>query len=124
MAHGGDQTSRTQVFDIARGLDWPRPYTGRALRNAFVDSWDGREAELRADSGALDRFARGHQAGDPDVALVWAGGGTDLITAVEPAGNLVTQIMAQAEGLLRRAPGWPSSSGDGQSPGSSASRRR
>ena len=104
VAHGGDQTSRTQVFDIARGLDWPRPYTGRALRNAFVDSWDGREAELRADSGALDRFARGHQAGDPDVALVWAGEGTDLITAVEPTGNLVTRIMAQAEGLLRGAP--------------------
>jgi hypothetical protein len=32
-----------------------------------------------------------------------AGEGTDLITAVEPAGNLVTQIMAQAEGLLRGA---------------------
>jgi hypothetical protein len=27
-----------------------------------------------------------------------------LITAVEPAGNLVTQIMTQAEGLLRTAP--------------------
>jgi NAD(P)H-dependent flavin oxidoreductase YrpB (nitropropane dioxygenase family) len=39
---------------------------GRALRNAFVDSWDGREAE--------------------------------------PTGNLVTRIMAQAEGLLRGAP--------------------
>jgi hypothetical protein len=66
VAHGGDQTSRTQVFDVARGLDWPRPYTGRALRNAFVDSWDGREAE--------------------------------------PTANLVTRIMAQAEGLLRGAP--------------------
>ena len=54
-------------------------------------------------SGARDRFARGHQAGDPDVALVWAGEGTDLITAVEPAGDLVTQIMTQAEGLLRGA---------------------
>jgi hypothetical protein len=39
---------------------------GRALRNVFVDSWDGREAE--------------------------------------PTGNLVTRIMAQAEGLLRGAP--------------------
>ena len=45
---GGDETSRTQVFDIARGLDWPDPYTGRALRNAFTDAWDGREEELRA----------------------------------------------------------------------------
>jgi hypothetical protein len=36
--------------------------------------------------------------------MVWAGEGTDLITAVEPAGNLVTRIMTQAEDLLRGAP--------------------
>src|ERR1700750_1198229 len=33
---GGDETTRTRVFDIARGLDWPGPYTGRALRKAFT----------------------------------------------------------------------------------------
>ena len=91
------------MFDIARGLDWPVPYTGRALRNAFSDAWDGREEALRASAEAREQFTLGHQSGDPDVALVWAGEGTDLITAVEPAGNLVTQIMAQAEGLLRGA---------------------
>jgi nitronate monooxygenase len=101
---GGDETSRTRVFDIARGLDWPDPYTGRALRNAFTDAWDGREEELRASAQARERFALGHQAGDPDVGLVWAGEGTDLITAVEPAGELVGQIIAQTEGLLRGAP--------------------
>jgi nitronate monooxygenase len=103
VAGGGDETSRSRVFDIARGLDWPVPYTGRALRNAFSDAWDGREEALRASAEAREQFTLGHQAGDPDVALVWAGEGTDLITAVEPAGNLVTQIMAQAEGLLREA---------------------
>jgi hypothetical protein len=38
---------------------------------------------------------------------VWKAGrkGIDLITAVEPAGNLVTRIMAQAEGLRRGAQG-------------------
>jgi nitronate monooxygenase len=101
---GGDETSRTQVFDIARGLDWPDPYTGRALRNAFTDAWDGREEELRASAQAREQFALGHQAGDPDVGLVWAGEGTDLITAVEPAGELVSQIIAETEGLLRGAP--------------------
>jgi nitronate monooxygenase len=100
---GGDETSRTRVFDIARGLDWPDPYTGRALRNAFTDAWDGREEELRASAQAREQFALGHQAGDPDVGLVWAGEGTDLITAVEPAGELVSQIAAQAEGLLAGA---------------------
>jgi nitronate monooxygenase len=73
------------------------------LRNAFADAWDGREEALRASTEAREQFTLGHQAGDPDVALVWAGEGTDLITAVEPAGDLVTQIIAQAEGLLRGA---------------------
>ena len=91
------------MFDIARGLDWPGPYTGRALRNAFTDAWDGREEELRASAQARKQFALGHQTGDPDVGLVWAGEGTDLITAVEPAGVLVSQITAQAEGLLAGA---------------------
>jgi hypothetical protein len=49
------------------------------------------------------RFALGHQTGDPDVGLVWAGEGTDLISVVEPAGELVGQIIAEAEGLLRGA---------------------
>jgi nitronate monooxygenase len=99
----GDETRRTQVFDAARGFDWPPPYTGRALRNAFADAWDGREEELRASAEAREQFALGHQAGDPDTGLVWAGEGTDLITAVEPAGALVGQIVAQAEELLRGA---------------------
>jgi nitronate monooxygenase len=105
VAGGGDETSRTRVFDIARGLDWPAPYTGRSLRNAFADTWDGREEALRASAEAREQFTVGHQAGDPDVGLVWAGEGADLITAVEPAGDLVTRIMTQAEGLLREAPG-------------------
>ena len=69
----------------------------------LADIWDRRAAELRASASARDRFARGHRAGNPDVGLGWAGEGTDLITAVEPAGELVGQIMAQAEGLLRGA---------------------
>jgi nitronate monooxygenase len=103
VAGGGDETSRTRVFDAARGFDWPDPYTGRALRNAFADAWDGREDELRASAEARERFALGHQAGDPDVGLVWAGEGADLITAVEPAGELVSRIAAHAEQLLRGA---------------------
>ena len=103
VAGGGDGTSRTRVFDIARGLDWPAPYTGRSLRNAFADTWDGREEALRASAEARKQFTVGHQAGDPDVGLVWAGEGADLITAVDPAGDLVARIMAQAEGLLREA---------------------
>ncbi|MGI8750733.1 MAG: NAD(P)H-dependent flavin oxidoreductase [Acidimicrobiales bacterium] len=100
---GGDQTTRTQVFDAARGFAWPEPYTGRALRNAFLEAWSGREDERR-DADAREGFAQGQADGDPDVALVWASEGIDLISALEPAGDLVARVVAEAEAILRRAP--------------------
>jgi hypothetical protein len=41
----------------------------------FVEAWDGREEELRASAEAREQFTLGHQAGDPDTGLVWAGEG-------------------------------------------------
>lgn len=39
VAASGDDTARSAVFDRARGLDWPAPWTLRARRNAFHDRW-------------------------------------------------------------------------------------
>ena len=47
----GDDTLRTEVFDIVRGLDWPPGYTGRAISNRFSRTWHGREVELSAELG-------------------------------------------------------------------------
>src|SRR5438094_235403 len=44
VAAHGNETARTRVFDIVRGYPWPAFYTGRALRNRFLDRWDGRES--------------------------------------------------------------------------------
>src|ERR1700694_5179437 len=44
----GNETARTRVFDIVRGYAWPGAYTGRALRNRFMERWDGRERDLAA----------------------------------------------------------------------------
>jgi nitronate monooxygenase len=38
--------------------------------------------------------------GDPDVVPVWAGQAVGLITAIEPAGELVATIAAAAERVL------------------------
>ena len=96
-------TERTRVFDIARSLGWPAAYTGRALKNRFLQRWHGREEELAADLPG--RGAEYHDAvreGDFDTAAVWAGEALDLITAVRRAGTLVEQIGGEAEALLRR----------------------
>jgi nitronate monooxygenase len=58
------------VFDIARSLDWPAPFTRRALQNAFTRRWHGHESELAADSGASAGYAKAVQTGDFDTAVV------------------------------------------------------
>ena len=57
---GGDDTLRTRAFDTARGIAWPEPWTGRAIRNAFADTWHGRDDALRAEGTAMrERFFAG-----------------------------------------------------------------
>ena len=51
IASHGNETARTLVFDIVRGLAWPNEYPGRALRNRFMDSWTDREGDLIAALG-------------------------------------------------------------------------
>lgn len=100
----GEQTQRTRVFDIVRGYDWPNGYTGRALHNAFMSRWTGKEDELAEQSATVSpEFWAAASDGDYDTAMVWAGEVVDLIHKVESAGDLVARIGAQAEAQLQRA---------------------
>ena len=100
----GRDTQRTRVFDIIRQHAWPQPFTGRAIRNDFMERWEGRENDL---SAALDEEIPGFRAavrdGDFDRAMIWAGEGVDVISDVAPAGELVRRIGAQTETCLRHA---------------------
>ncbi len=103
VAATGSDTRRTRVFDVVRRYPWPEPYTGRALRNSFLDRWDGREEDLTA---ALDRevsaFRTAEKEGNFETAMVWAGEGVDLISDVAPAAELLRRIGSEAEKRLRR----------------------
>ena len=102
VAARGDDTRRTRVFDIVRGYDWPAPYTGRALANAFLARWQGREGALaQALPGEAKLFFGAQRAEDFDTAMVWAGEAVDLIHDVLPAAQLVERIAADAERALR-----------------------
>ncbi len=59
---GGEDTERSRVLDIARGVDWPHKYTGRTLRNTFLEQWLGREEELVNDDEAIRSY---------EVAAAW-----------------------------------------------------
>lgn len=98
----GDDTLRTKVFDIAAGGEWPGEYTGRVLANRFSEKWRGREAALAADAAERGRYAQAQASGDFDTAVIHAGEGIDLIHAIEPAGEIVARIVAEAEAALAR----------------------
>ncbi|MFZ0173366.1 MAG: nitronate monooxygenase [Acidimicrobiales bacterium] len=99
----GEDTERSRILDIARGAPWPERYPGRTLRNAFLDRWRGRDAELEADEDAKASFREAVDEGDMDVVPVWASEAIDLITEVVPAADLVGQLAAETEDALRRA---------------------
>lgn len=98
----GSDTQRTRVFDVVRGYQWPAPYTGRALRNRFLDRWGGQEGSLAAALATeAPVFQAAVQQSDFDTAMVWAGEGVDLIGSVEPAAELVRRVGTDAEACLR-----------------------
>ncbi|WP_331314064.1 nitronate monooxygenase [Methylobacterium mesophilicum] len=106
LAATGDETIRTQVYDIARQRAWPAPYTGRLLRNAFIETWHGREDALRAASAERRRdVEEADAAGDYDVANVTVGEAVGLIDDLPGAGDLVLRIAEEAEAAIRRISG-------------------
>lgn len=95
-AHGGE-TVRTRVFDVVRKLGWPEPNTGRALRNRFLERWDGRERELAASIEVeYPAYREAARHADFDTAVVWAGEAVDLVKDVGRAATLVARISAEA----------------------------
>ena len=98
----GSETVKTCAFDVLRGRHWPPQFSGRAIRNDFVRTWNDRLPELAARTrDAMPLFLEAQAAGDPSQAMIWAGECVDLIKSVEPAATLVHDIGQQAEAQLR-----------------------
>ncbi len=106
VAARGSETKRTEVFDLVRGLRWPEDYTGRALRNDFLERWDGWEEKLAtAPDSEAEAFRQAEQNGETDIAMVWCGEAADLISDVPTAAELVQRVGAEAEACLRSGDG-------------------
>ncbi|TDD41485.1 nitronate monooxygenase [Nonomuraea terrae] len=101
LAAGETGTAYGRVFDVAQRLAWPPEYGGRALRNAFFERWEGREADLAADDTASAELAAAREAGDFDTAYVYAGEAVGLVERERTAADVVAAFAA-AEPLLRR----------------------
>ncbi|MGL5443974.1 MAG: NAD(P)H-dependent flavin oxidoreductase [[Mycobacterium] stephanolepidis] len=96
----GDSTIRQHVYDIVRGKDWPSTYSGRVLRNGFVDRWHGHEAELAEHlEQARSEYQIGVAAEDYRVANLIVGEGIGQIRHIESAAHIVHSMVAQAAAI-------------------------
>jgi nitronate monooxygenase len=95
-------TVLTRVFDLGRGEPWPEHIAARAARNAFVDKWEGREDQIRADrQEAGAELAAGVSTDDVTTAPVWAGTAVGQVVDRASASEVVRRIAAQAEDVMR-----------------------
>jgi nitronate monooxygenase len=106
------QTYYGELFDGG----WPdAPH--RALRNSTVEAWEaagrpasgGRPGEkdevaARGDGSPIGRYAsvtpQAGMTGETEALPNWAGQGVGLVTRVQPAGEIVRELVAEAERVL------------------------
>lgn len=101
VACESEDTVLTTVLDSLSGRDWPGAWS-RAARTRFVEEWLGREPELRRRRAAVRaRLAAAVEDGDVEYQALWLGQSAGLVDSVEPAGELVHAIVAEAEAILR-----------------------
>jgi nitronate monooxygenase len=74
----------------------------RVHNNPFIQSWHGRESELRARlDEVLPAYAEALQRGDRDIVPLLFGQSTDFVHAVRPAADALRELCETAEHCLR-----------------------
>ena len=101
-----DDTVLTHAYDLALASPFPAGIGDRVLRNEWVDAWHERDAEVTERRTELSEQVRsGTDAADTRIAAVRAGSASGLIHAIEPAGEIVQRLVAEAAAILRERPG-------------------
>jgi nitronate monooxygenase len=98
---GGHDTVRTSIPDYANEAAWPDPVAVRAIRNAFLDRWLGREDEVRRLGLELgEKLREARRRDDPAEMNLMAGEVVGLIKDLPSARTLLERVVKEAEGLL------------------------
>ncbi|HEX2384974.1 MAG TPA: nitronate monooxygenase, partial [Candidatus Binatia bacterium] len=101
VASDGHDTVLTEIPDLASGRVWPGAMS-RALRNAFVERWAGREWTIRRDQPAIAQaVGDARKRGDADNAPLFIGQDAGLIDSIKPAGEIIETMAAEAEKIIK-----------------------
>ena len=98
LAANGDSIIRTRLADIVRNYDWP------SYGNAFVETWQGKEAELAASSDVeLSKWDKAWDEGHADRANVFISKSVGLVRSVAPVATIIEGMVGEAEATIRGA---------------------
>ncbi len=100
VASGGEDTIVTTLSDSLSGRDWPGAWV-RLRRTRFVLEWLGREPELRRRREEAFAQLEAMEESNADDGLMWMGQSAGLIDSVRPAGEVVHEVVREAEEILR-----------------------
>lgn len=92
IASDETQTIYTSVYDRVQHKGWTPEFRGRALRNAFVEQWDGHEDELLQTPQAVEAFERAKRNADYAVANIYAGQSVGALDRTRPAAEIIAQL--------------------------------
>jgi NAD(P)H-dependent flavin oxidoreductase YrpB (nitropropane dioxygenase family) len=99
VASDGSDTIVTTLSDSLSGGDWPGAWV-RLRRTQFVNTWLGREPELRRRRDQAWEELEEIERTNADDGLMWIGQSAGLIDEIKPAAGIVREIVAEAEACL------------------------
>lgn len=103
---GTDDTVLTQIYDLTLEYPFPREVGDRVLRNDYTAIWHGRNDEVIARREELrTQVVAAMREGNARIAAVRAGNAVGMIHEIKPAAEIVREIVAEAEHILRERPG-------------------
>jgi nitronate monooxygenase len=105
LAATSDDTVQTSVYDRLFDRPFPQGIDDRMVRNDFITQWQGKIIEVDSSNRTLqEQVRRAEEQHDTAVAGISAGVSSGLISAVQPAADIVHAIVRDAEDLLGLRP--------------------
>jgi nitronate monooxygenase len=94
---GGDDTTRSSVFDVLREYNWPKPYNLRTLKNPISEQYEQNMPSL-IENKALEiaRFNTAVEDNDFETAPVIVGEAVGLINDLPSAKEIVRRMMTES----------------------------
>ena len=101
----GDDTMRTSVPDVARGLSWPTGFDIRVLKNKLMNEYHDKLDNLREGEAShiAERYINAAKNGNCDDGGIVVGEVTGLISDLPTAAELTERLGTQTELVLKNA---------------------